>query len=70
LEFSRAGLPRPEMRNVYGTPPPPAPEAEDPPGAPTLFSALEKQLGLKLEKSKIQLDVMVIDHMDKQPTEN
>ena len=34
------------------------------------IGALEKQLGLKLEKSKTQLDVIVIDHMDKQPAEN
>jgi uncharacterized protein (TIGR03435 family) len=38
--------------------------------APNLFTALEKQLGLKLEKSKTQLDVVVVDHMDKTPTEN
>jgi uncharacterized protein (TIGR03435 family) len=42
--------------------------ASDP--APDLFSAVERQLGLKLEKSKTQLDVIVIDHMDKTPTEN
>ena len=45
-------------------------EAGQPDAAPDLFTALEKQLGLKLEKSKTQLDVIVIDHMDKQPTEN
>ena len=38
--------------------------------APTLFVALEKQLGLKLEKGKAGLDVLVIDHVDKGPTEN
>ena len=38
--------------------------------AQDLFSALDKQLGLKLEKSKTQLDVVVIDHMDKRPSEN
>jgi uncharacterized protein (TIGR03435 family) len=37
---------------------------------PTLFVALEKQLGLKLEKGKAGLDVLVIDHVDKVPTEN
>jgi uncharacterized protein (TIGR03435 family) len=42
--------------------------ASDP--APDLFTALEKQLGLKLEKSKISLDVIVIEHIDKVPTEN
>jgi hypothetical protein len=38
--------------------------------APNLFTALEKQLGLNLEKSKMPLNVIVIDHMDRQPTEN
>jgi len=37
---------------------------------PDLFSALEKQLGLKLERAKAPLDVLVIDHVDKIPTEN
>jgi len=37
---------------------------------PDLFTALEKQLGLKLEKTKVPLDVMVIDHADKTPTDN
>ena len=36
----------------------------------SLFAALEKQLGLKLEKKKAGLDVLVIDHVDKVPTEN
>jgi uncharacterized protein (TIGR03435 family) len=35
--------------------------------APTLLAA---QLGLRLDKSKTPLDVIVIDHMDKEPTEN
>jgi uncharacterized protein (TIGR03435 family) len=50
-----------------------APEASaagDPRGGPTLFVALEKQLGLKLEKRKASLDVLIIDHVDKVPTEN
>jgi uncharacterized protein (TIGR03435 family) len=38
--------------------------------APNLSVALEKQLGLKLEKGKAGLDVLVIDHVDKVPTEN
>jgi uncharacterized protein (TIGR03435 family) len=42
--------------------------AADP--VPDLFTALEKQLGLKLEKSKATLEVIVIDHIDKVPTEN
>ena len=66
LEFSNAGLPG----RLKGFAAPSPAEAGQPDAAPDLFSALEKQLGLKLEKSKTQLDVIVIDHMDKQPTEN
>jgi uncharacterized protein (TIGR03435 family) len=67
LAFSSAGLPG-SMGRVAVAPSPG--EADQPDGAPDLFTALEKQLGLKLEKSRTQLDVIVIDHMDKQPTEN
>lgn len=38
--------------------------------APSLFVALEKQLGLKLERAKTALDVLVIDQVDRVPTEN
>jgi uncharacterized protein (TIGR03435 family) len=38
--------------------------------APDLFTALEKQLGLKLEKIKMRFDVVVIDHLNQQPTDN
>jgi uncharacterized protein (TIGR03435 family) len=43
----------------------PALEAE-----PTLFVALQQQLGLKLEKSKQPFDVLVVDRVEKTPTEN
>jgi uncharacterized protein (TIGR03435 family) len=68
LEFSQAGLPGPLGRGPAAVPPEAANDTSDP--APDLFNAIEKQLGLKLEKSKTQLDVVVIDHMDKTPTEN
>jgi bla regulator protein blaR1 len=38
-------------------------------GGPTLFTALEEQLGLKLESQKGTVDVIVIDHIDA-PSEN
>jgi uncharacterized protein (TIGR03435 family) len=38
-------------------------------GGPTLFTAVEEQLGLKLEASKGMVDVIVIDHIDL-PSEN
>jgi uncharacterized protein (TIGR03435 family) len=37
---------------------------------PILSSAMEKQLGLKLEAAKIAIDSLVIDHVEKTPTEN
>jgi uncharacterized protein (TIGR03435 family) len=67
IEFSQLGLPGIGGRGGLAVAPGPD-DITDP--APDLFTALEKQLGLKLEKSKTKLDIIVIDHMDKQPTEN
>jgi uncharacterized protein (TIGR03435 family) len=36
----------------------------------TLFEALEKELGLRLEKGKRSVDMFVIDHVDKSAAEN
>jgi uncharacterized protein (TIGR03435 family) len=45
--------------------------ASEPSGGPTLFAALQKQLGLKLVKVKsVTEDILVIDHIDKVPSEN
>jgi uncharacterized protein (TIGR03435 family) len=46
--------------------PPPADNAAAPPG---LFTAIQEQLGLKLEATKLPTDVLVIDRVEK-PTEN
>jgi uncharacterized protein (TIGR03435 family) len=37
--------------------------------APPLPSALQEQLGLKLERSRAPVEVLVIDHLEK-PSEN
>ena len=37
---------------------------------PTVSSAMERQLGLKLEATKIATDSLVIDHVEKTPIEN
>jgi uncharacterized protein (TIGR03435 family) len=37
---------------------------------PRISSAMERQLGLKLEATKIAVDMLVIDHVEKTPTEN
>lgn len=49
--------------------PPPLPDGGTD-TAPVLFDALQQQLGLKLEKGKAKLDVLVVDRVDKVPTEN
>lgn len=54
-----------------GAPPDAAlPSASDPIPGQTIFEALEKQLGLKLEKQKRSMPVIVIDHLEAKPTEN
>lgn len=40
------------------------------PDAPPLAEAVEKQLGLKLEKTQMMVDVIVVDHLDRTPVEN
>jgi uncharacterized protein (TIGR03435 family) len=50
---------------------PSAPDGQpvDTSGGPSIFSALQEQLGLRLEATKGPVDVLVIDHVDK-PSEN
>ena len=45
-------------------------EASDPSGAISLFDAIEKQLGLKLQQTKRPAQVLVIDHIEPKPIEN
>jgi uncharacterized protein (TIGR03435 family) len=42
-----------------------APPADNPEVPPDIFTAMEQQLGLKLESTKALVDVMVIDHVEK-----
>jgi len=46
------------------------PEASLPSGALSLFDAVTKQLGLKLEMQKRPMPVLVIDHVEQKPTDN
>ncbi len=57
---------------VNGAVAPPAPlPADSPGGEPSIFVALRKQLGLKLNKVKdVPLDMIVVDHVEKIPTSN
>jgi uncharacterized protein (TIGR03435 family) len=53
-----------------GAAPPPGEAASDPSRAIPLTDALNKQLGLKLEKQKRPVSMLVIDHIEQKPTEN
>jgi len=44
--------------------------ASVPTGGISLFDAIYKTLGLKLEKSKVSIPTLVIDHIERTPTEN
>jgi len=43
--------------------------ASEPSGRPSIFTALEEQLGLRLESTKAPVDILVIDHVER-PSEN
>jgi uncharacterized protein (TIGR03435 family) len=48
----------------------PTTEASAPNGALSIFDAVKNQLGLRLEKTKRPLPILVIDHIEEKPTEN
>jgi len=50
-----------QFASFGGAPPPP----DDPNAPPGLFTALPEQLGLKMDVTKANVDVMVIDHIEK-----
>jgi len=47
-----------------------SPDAEERDMPPTIFAALQEQLGLKLDSRKGTVTLLVIDHLEKTPTEN
>jgi uncharacterized protein (TIGR03435 family) len=67
LEFA------PEMRNMPGrgvVPGEGGGPVADVEAAPSLFTAVQEQLGLKLEPKKATLDLIVVDRLEKTPTDN
>jgi uncharacterized protein (TIGR03435 family) len=47
-----------------------APEGDTASPLPNIFTAIQEQLGLKLEAEKVPVQMLIIDHVDKTPTEN
>jgi uncharacterized protein (TIGR03435 family) len=47
-----------------------APDVNTDSSLPSLFTALQETLGLKLESQDVPVQVVVIDHVDREPTEN
>jgi bla regulator protein BlaR1 len=66
LDYTPDNMPMPPHGGPDGGPKPEGPADQ---GGPSLFTAVEEQLGLKLEATKGIVDVIVIDHIDP-PTEN
>jgi uncharacterized protein (TIGR03435 family) len=66
LDYTPDNMPMPAHGAAEGGP---KPEMQIDPGGPSIFTAVEEQLGLKLEATKGMVDVIVIDHIDL-PTEN
>jgi uncharacterized protein (TIGR03435 family) len=66
LSFSSPDKILPVPGNAAGD----AANSSDPNGALSMFDAVNRQLGLKLEKTKRSYPVLVIDHMEETPTEN
>ena len=58
-----------DLRFQTAIPKPNSDDNDDSP-YPALFSAPESELGLMLQPGKVPFDVVVVDHVDKAPTEN
>jgi uncharacterized protein (TIGR03435 family) len=47
-----------------------APEGAADSALPSVFTAVQEQMGLRLEAQKVPVEMVVIDHIEKVPTEN
>jgi len=60
----------PGGRSGEGGGPVGSPSAADPSGGMSLFDAVQKQLGLKLELRKRPMRVLVIDRVEEKPSDD
>jgi uncharacterized protein (TIGR03435 family) len=67
-DFTLDWTPDDSQFSAFG-PRPPTPPSDDPNAPPSLYTAMQEQLGLRLEPTKAMADVIVIDHVEK-PSEN
>jgi uncharacterized protein (TIGR03435 family) len=76
FSFTYSPIPPTQLAGLRGAPPAGGaggaaePAASDPVGGTSLFDAVEKQLGVKLEMQKRLYPVLVIDHIEEKPTDN
>jgi len=64
-DFTLNWTPDDEQFRDIGARIPPAPAAANAP--PNLFTAIQEQVGLKLESTKEMAEVMVVDHVERGP---
>jgi uncharacterized protein (TIGR03435 family) len=65
----KTGIPGKYDLSLVWTPDDKVASTDDPNAPPGLFTAIQEQLGLKLEATRAQVDVFIIDHVE-QPSEN
>ena len=77
LGFSLGGVPVVDVTGltdaydlVLPYDPPVATLSDEPSSFPSIFTALQRDFGLRLEPKKLALDVLVVDRIEKTPSEN
>jgi len=77
LKFWSLGFPLRCASDGVAVPPPTADSSQTPPtsdaadkAVPTLLEAMQSQLGLRLDLKRVAVELIVIDHIERVPTDN